>query len=157
MTSWAGTRRLAGVALFVAFGIALALAVRAADAAPQTPVSVFIKAENLDGTRPDGAPLSLWLNIDAHGDDASALTATGKAVGNPGAHVEWSMTGSMTDDGVVTLTGVVTDANNPALIGTMTGLLVANAATGTATITWTLASGLSGTASGEAKVTIRNS
>ena len=156
MTSWAGTRRLAGVALFVAFGIALALAVRTAQAAPQTPVSVFIKAEHLDGTRPDGAPLSLWLNIDAHGDDASALTATGKAVGNPGAHVTWSMTGSMTDEGVVTLTGVVTEANPPALIG-MTGVLVANAATGTATITWTIGSGPSGTASGEAKVTIRNS
>jgi len=155
MTSWAGTRRLTGVALFVALGIALAVAVRAAQAAPQTPLSVFIKAEHLNGTRPDGAPLSLRLNIDAHGDDASALTATGKAVGNPGAHVEWSMTGSMTGD-VVTLTGVVTDANNPALIG-MTGLLVANAATDTATITWTLGSGPSGTASGEAKVDIRNS
>ena len=83
-SSWAGTRRHVGIALFVALGIALALAARTAQAAPQTPLSVFIKAEQLDGTRPDGAPLSLRLNIDAHGDDASALTATGKAVGNPG-------------------------------------------------------------------------
>ena len=156
MTSWAGTRRLAGVALFVALGIALALAVRTAQAAPQAPLSVFISAEHLDGIRPDGAPLKLRLNIEAHGNDASFLAATGKAVGNPGAHVTWSMTGSMTDEGVVTLTGVVTEANPPALIG-MTGVLVANAATGTATITWTIGSGPSGTASGEAKVTIRNS
>jgi hypothetical protein len=155
MTSWAETRRLAGVALFVALGIALALAVRTAQAAPQAPLSVFISAEHLDGIRPDGAPLKLRLNIDAHGNDASFLAATGKAVGNPGAHVTWSMTGSMTGD-VLTLTGVVTEANPPALIG-MTGVLVANAATGTATITWTLGSGASGTASGEAKVTVRNS
>ena len=159
MTSWAGTRRLTGVALFVALGIALAVAVRAAQAAPQTPLSVFIKAEHLNGTRPDGAPLSLRLNIDAHGDDASALTATGKAVGNPGAHVEWSMTGSMTGD-VLTFTGVVTDALPPALIG-MLGWLEVNAATGTATISWWVTSGpfayVPGIASGEAKVDIRTS
>ena len=159
MTSWAGTRRLAGVALSVAFGIALAFAVRAAHAAPQTPVSVFIKAEHLDGTRPDGGPVSLRLNIDAHGNDASVLAATGTAFSTTGAHVTWSLTGSMTGD-VVTLTGVTTDANNPALIG-MQGSLVANAATGTATISWTLTSGpfagLSGIARGEAKVDIRNS
>ena len=55
MSSWAGTRRLAGVALFVALGIALALAARTAQAAPQTPLSVFIKAEHLDGTRPESS------------------------------------------------------------------------------------------------------
>ena len=149
--------RVVAAVLVVATGIALMVAVRSAQAAPQTPLSVFVKAEHLDGTRPDGAPLSLWLNIDAHGNDASALTATGKAVGNPGAHVEWSMTGSMTGD-VLKLTGVVTDANNPALIG-MLGWLEANAATGTATISWWVTSGpfanQPGIASGEAKVDIR--
>ena len=157
-SSWAGTRRHVGIVLFVALGIALALAVRTAQAAPQTPLSVSIKAEHLDGTRPDGAPLSLRLNFDADGT-ASALTATGKAVGNPGAHVEWSMTGSMTGD-VLTFTGVVTDALPPALIG-MQGWLVVNAATGTATISWWVTSGpfayQPGIASGEAKVDIRNS
>jgi len=147
--------RVVAAVLIVASGIALMVAARSAQAAPQAPLSVFINAEHLDGIRPDGAPLKLRLNIEAHGNDASFLAATGKAVGNPGAHVTWSMTGSMTGD-VLTLTGVVTDANPPALIG-MTGLLVANAATGTATITWTIGSGPSGTASGDAKVTIRNS
>jgi len=147
--------RVIAAVLIVASGIALMVAARSAQAAPQAPLSVFINAEHLDGIRPDGAPLKLRLNIEAHGNDASFLAATGKAVGNPGAHVTWSMTGSMTGD-VLTLTGVVTDANPPALIG-MTGLLVANAATGTATITWTIGSGPSGTASGDAKVTIRNS
>ena len=158
MTSWAGTRRLAGVALFVALGFALALAARTAHAAPQAPLSVSIKAEHLDGTRPDGAPLSLRLNIDAYGT-ASALTATGKAVGNPGAHVEWSMTGSMTGD-VLRFTGVVTDALPDSLIG-MQGWLEVNAATGTATISWWVTSGpfayVPGIASGEAKVDIKTS
>ena len=158
MTSWAGTRRLAGVALFVALGVTLALAVRTAQAAPEAPLSVFIKAEHLEGTRPDGAPLSLRLNVDAHGT-ASALTATGKAKGNPGAHVEWLFTGSMTGD-VLTFTGVVTDALPDSLIG-MLGELEVNAATGTATISWWVTSGpfayVRGTASGEANVDIRNS
>ena len=150
---------LVGAALVVVLGITAALAALTAQAAPPTPLSVSIKAEHLDGTRPDGAPLRLKLNIDAHGDDASALTATGKAVGHPGAHVEWSMTGSMTDD-VLTFTGVVTDALPPSLIG-MQGWLVVNAATGTATISWWVTSGpfayQPGIASGEAKVDIRTS
>ena len=149
--------RVVVAVLAVATGIALMVAVRSAQAAPPTPLSVSIKAEHLDGTRPDGAPLRLKLNIDAHGDDASALTATGKAVGHPGAHVEWSMTGSMTGD-VLTFTGVVTDALPPSLIG-MQGWLVVNAATGTATISWWVTSGpfayQPGIASGEAKVDIR--
>ena len=75
-----------------------------------------------------------------------------------GRHVEWSLTGSIDGD-VVTLTGVATDANNP-VIG-MPGSIVANAATGTATFSWTNTSGpfagQSGITQGEAKVAIRNS
>jgi hypothetical protein len=151
--------RVVAAVLVVASGIALMVAVRSAQAAPQTPLSVFIKAEHLDGTRPDGGPVGIRLNLDAHGNDASALAATGTAFSTTGAHVEWSMTGSMTGD-VLTLTGVVTDANNPALIG-MLGWLEANAATGTATISWWLTSGpfanQPGIASGGAKVDIRAS
>ena len=145
--------------LVVASGIALMVAVRSAQAAPQAPVSVFIKAEHLDGTRPDGGPVSLRLNIDVHGNDASALAGTGKAFGTTGAHIEWSLTGSMNGD-VVTLTGVATDANNPALIG-MPGSLVANVATGATTFSWTIPSGpfagRSGVVQGEAKVDVRMS
>lgn len=151
--------RVVVAVLVVASGIALMVAVRSAQAAPQAPLSVFIKAEHLDGTRPDGAPLKLRLDIDAHGNDASALVATGKAHGNPGAHVDWSMTGSMTGD-VLRLTGAVTKANPPSLIG-MQGWLDVNVVTGTATISWWVTSGpfanVPGIASGEAKVTIRTS
>jgi hypothetical protein len=157
MTSWAGTRRLAGVALFVALGTALALTVRAAQAAPPTPVSVSIKANHLEGTRPDGGPVTLRLNFDVYGNDVSALAGDGKAASTTGAHIEWSLTGSIEGD-VVTLTGVATDANNPALIG-MPGSMVANAATGTVTFSWTNTSGpfagQSGNVQGEAKVDIR--
>ena len=145
--------RVVAAVLVVASGIALMVAVRSAQAAPQAPVSVFIKAENLDGTRPDGGPVSIRrLNVDLHGNDASALEGTGTAFSTTGAHVTWSFTGSMTGD-VVTLTGEATDANNPALIG-MPGSLVANAATGTVTLSWTLPVG-TGTVQGDAKVAIR--
>lgn len=159
MTSWVGTRRLGGVALFIALGIALTLAVRAAQAAPQTPVRVSIKADHLEGTRPDGGPVSILLNADVYGNDVSAVAGDGKAFGTTGAHIEWSFAGSIDGD-VVTLTGVATDANNPALIG-MLGSLVANAATGTVTLSWWLTSGpfanQPGIVQGEAKVDIRTS
>ena len=150
--------RVVATVLVVASGIALMVAVRSAQAAPPAPVSVFIKAERLEGTRPDGGPVTInRLNFDAYGNDESAVSGTGKAFSTTGAHVEWSLTGSIDGD-VVTLTGVATDANNPALIG-IPGSIVANAATGTATISWTLTSGpfagRSGIAQGEAKVDIR--
>jgi len=134
-----------------------AVAAGAALAAPQAPVAVFIKAEHLDGTRPDGGPVTLRLNFDVSGNDVSALAGTGTAFGTSGAHVEWSLTGSMDGD-MVTLTGVATDANNPALIG-MPGSMVANVATGMVTFSWTLQSGpfagRSGIVQGEAKMDIR--
>ena len=126
-------------------------------AAPQSPVAVSIKAQNLEGTRPDGGPVTLWLNFDVSGNDVSALAGDGKAFGSSGAHIEWSLRGSMDGD-VVTLTGVATDANNPALIG-MPGSMVANAATGTVTFSWTIQSGpfagRSGIVQGAANVDIR--
>ena len=164
MTSWAGTRRLAGVALFVALGIALALAARTAQAAPPqpappAPVVVSIKGQNLEGTRPDGGPLTLRLNFDLYGNDVSALAGDGKAASTTGAHIEWALTGSMVGD-VVTLTGVATDANNPALIGLL-GWGVANAATGTVTWSWMDTDGpfafLPGSVQGKADVAIRTS
>ena len=164
MTSWAGTRRLAGVALFAALGIALAVAVRAAHAAspppaPPAPIVVSIKGQNLEGTRPDGGPVTLRLNFDVYGNHASALAGDGKAASTTGAHIEWALTGSMVGD-VVTLTGVATDANNPALIGLL-GSGVANAATGTVTWSWMDTdgpfAGLPGIVQGKANVAIRNS
>jgi hypothetical protein len=143
----------------VIIGLALitTLALSAPVLAVHAPVSVSIKAQNLEGTRPDGGPVTLWLNFDVSGNDVSALAGDGKAFGSSGAHIEWSLTGSMDGD-VVTLTGVATDANNPALIG-MPGSMVANAATGTVTFSWTLTSGpfagRSGIVQGEAKVDIR--
>lgn len=148
---------LVGAALVVVLGITAALAALAAQAAPQTPVSVFIKAEHLDGIRPDGGPVTIRMNVDMYGNDASALAGTGTVKSTTGGHVQWSLTGSMTGD-VVTLTGVSTDANNPVLIG-LTGSIVANAATGMTTFTYTFPSGPfageSGTVHGEAKVAIR--
>ena len=121
------------------------------------PITVSIKAEHLEGTRPDGAPLSLRLNFDVSGNDALALEGTGKAFGSPGAHLEWSLKGSIDGD-VVTLTGVVTDGNNPALIG-MPGSGEANAGTGMMTWSWTNTSGpfagKSGSAHGDAKVDVK--
>ena len=134
-----------------------AVAAGAAVAAPQAPVAVFIKAEHLDGTRPDGGPVTLRLNFNLSGNDASALAGTGTAFGTSGAHIEWSLAGSMDGD-VLTLTGVATDANNPALIG-MPGSGVVNAATGTVTWSWTIQSGpfagVPGIVQGQAKVDIR--
>ena len=153
-------QRVVAAALVVASGIALMVAVRSAQAAPQPPVAVFIKAEKLDGSRPDGGPVTIRLNFDAYGNDVSALAGTGKAFGSTGAHVEWSLTGSIDGD-VVTLTGVATDSNNPGLIGTP-GSIVANAATGTATfyfgpLTSGPFAGRTGITQGEAKVEIRES
>jgi hypothetical protein len=143
-------------AMFIAAS-STAVAAGAALAAPQAPVAVFIKAEHLDGTRPDGGPVTLRLNFDVSGNDVSALAGTGTAFGTSGAHIEWSLTGSMDGD-VLTLSGVATDANNPALIG-MPGSGVANAVTGTVTWSWTIQSGpfagRSGIVQGEAKVDIR--
>ena len=120
------------------------------------PITVSIKADHLEGTRPDGAPLSLRLNFDLSGNDALALEGTGKAVGSPGAHLDWSLKGSLDGD-VVTLTGVVTDANNPVLVG-MPESGEANAATGTVTWSWTNTTGpfagKSGSAQGDAKVDV---
>ena len=147
--------RVVAAVLVGACGIVLMVTVRSAQAAAPAPVSVFLKAEHLEGTRPDGGPVTLRLNLDAYGNDESALALTGKVTSTTGAHVVWSMTGSIDGD-VVTFTGVVTDSNNPVLIG-MTGWLVANAATGTATISWQLADLPPGIASGEAKVDIRAS
>ena len=149
--------RVVAAVLVMASGIALLVAVRSAQAAPPTPVSVSIKAQNLEGTRPDGGPVTLWLNFDVYGSDVSALAGDGKAFGSSGAHIEWSLTGSMDGD-VVTLTGVATDANNPALIG-IPGSMVANAATGEVTFSWTITSGpfagRSGIVQGKAKVDVR--
>jgi hypothetical protein len=70
------------------------------------------------------------------------------------AHVEWSLTGSIDGD-VVTLTGIATDSNNPALIGTP-GFIVANAATFYfGPLTSGQFAGRTGITQGEAKVVIR--
>jgi hypothetical protein len=99
----------------------------------KTAVAVEVQAEHLTGLRPDGSTVIIRVKVVAEGTDLSSLVGEGREFGSGGAHQYWPATGSI-DGNVVTLAGVVTDSNNPDLIGSPE-LVVADSSTGSITLT----------------------
>lgn len=94
-----------------------------------------IKSDHLTGFRPDGTPVDFTLKFAALGETTSSLTGTGRHTGSGGIVAEWSVTGGFISGDVVTLSGVVTAINNPALLGSL-GTVVGNASTGAITFSF---------------------
>jgi hypothetical protein len=116
--------------------IAAVTAVGPAAAGPPatSAVAVEIQAGSLTGLRPDGSTVVFKIKVVAHGDDASSLMGEGRHFGSGGAHNYWPAAGSIVGD-LVTLSGVVTESNNPNLVGSPVEIQAA-ASTGTMTLTF---------------------
>ena len=127
---------MAATALVLFAALAAITMVGSATAGPPATsvVAVEIQAEDLTGIRPDGSTVVFKIKVVAQGDESSSLVGEGRHFGSGGAHNYWPAAGSI-DGNVVTLGGVVTDSNNPALIGSPVEV-DADSSTGAITLTF---------------------
>jgi hypothetical protein len=126
------TELLAGVVALAALATAMFAGSASAGPPATAPVGVEIKSDYLTGFRPNGTPVDFTLKFTALGETTSSLAGEGRHTGSGGVKAKWSITGGFISGDVVTLSGVITEINNPALLGSL-GTVSANASTGAIT------------------------
>jgi hypothetical protein len=132
MKNHVGVGVLVGLAALAALATAMLAGSASAGPSATAPVGAEIKSDYLTGFRPNGTPVDFTLKFTAPGETTSSLTGAGRHTGSGGVEAEWSVTGGFISGDVVTLSGVITAINNPALLGSL-GTVVGNASTGAIT------------------------
>jgi hypothetical protein len=99
---------------------------------PQRVLWGEIKSDYLTGLRPNGTPVDVALKFTALGETTSSLAGEGRHTGSGGIDAKWSVTGGFISGDVVTLSGVITEINNPALLGSL-GTVAGDASAGAIT------------------------
>jgi hypothetical protein len=132
MKNHVGVGMLVGLAALAALATAMLAGSASAGPPATVPVGAEIKSDYLTGFRPNGTPVDFALKFTALGETTSSLAGAGRHTGSGGVAAEWSVTGGFISGDVVTLSGVITTINNPALLGSL-GTVVGNASTGAIT------------------------
>jgi hypothetical protein len=128
MKNHAGVGVLVGLAALAVLATAMLAGSASAGPPATSPVGAEIKSDYLTGFRPNGTPVDFTLKFTALGETTSSLTGAGRHTGSGGVEAEWSVIGGFISGDVVTLSGVITAINNPALLGSL-GTVVGNAST----------------------------